>query len=169
MQINEVLNKEDETLAEFAERLFAFVVENPVERLVYDLRWNRGGNSTLMRPLVIGIIKAEEIDQRGRFFTIIGRQTFSAAQSLVNELEKYTNVLFVGEPTASRVNFYADNHKIILPHSGLKVRASYVLMQHMHFRDDRRWTAPHLAVDLSSEDYRRNRDPAMEVILNLEY
>jgi tetratricopeptide (TPR) repeat protein len=33
-------------------------------------------------------------------------------------------------------------------------------------RDTRRWIVPHLAAELSSEDYRTNHDPAMKAILN---
>jgi hypothetical protein len=55
-QLNQVANKEKETLADFSKRLFAFVEANPVEKLVFDLRLNRGGNGTLLRPLEIAIV-----------------------------------------------------------------------------------------------------------------
>jgi len=166
VQINEMKDKQDQTIANFAQQIFAFIDENLVENFVYDLRWNRGGDNTLIYPLITGVIRANSINQRGNFFTIIGRQTFSAGQSLVNELEKYTNVLFVGEPTASHVNFYSDSHKIYLPNSKIKVRASFVLEQKMHYLDNRIWTQPHILAALSSEDYRNNIDPAMNAILN---
>ena len=41
-------------------------------------------------------------------FVIIGRRTFSACQNLVNELDNYTNAIFIGEPTAENINFYGD-------------------------------------------------------------
>ena len=59
-----------------------------------------------------------------KLFTIIGRSTWSATQFLVNEMEKYTNTLFVGEPTGGKVNSYGDSRKIILPNSGITVRVS---------------------------------------------
>ena len=128
------------------------------------MRANGGGNNALNRPLLLGILKSK-IDERGKLFTIIGRGTFSAAQNLINELDKYTNTIFVGEPTGEKVNHYGDPVRIELPNSGIVVRVSSLLWQDMDPRDRRQWTAPHLAAELTSDDYRTNTDPAMRAIL----
>lgn len=166
VQFNEVGNKTDETLANFSKRLFDFVDANPVDRLVLDVRLNRGGNGEFNRPLLLGIIKNNKINQKGKLFTIIGRSTFSAAQFLVNDLEKYTNTLFVGEPSGSKGNSYGDSRRITLPNSGITVRVSVYYWQAWSPWDTRFWTAPHLTAELTSEDYRLNNDPAMKTILN---
>ena len=164
-QINQVTNKETETFADFSKRLLAFVEANAVEKLILDLRLNRGGNGELLRPLEIGLIKSK-IDERGRLFTIMGRSTWSAAQFLLNRLEKYTNTIFVGEPSGSRGNVYGDSRKITLPNSGITVRVSVYYWQDWSPWDMRQWTAPHLTAELTSEDYRANRDPALLAVLN---
>jgi tetratricopeptide (TPR) repeat protein len=166
VQYNGIANKENETIADFARRVFAFVDSHPVDRFVLDLRWNSGGNNYLNKPLLLGIIKSNKIDQRGKLFAIIGRHTFSAAQNLVNDLEKYTNVTFVGEPTAERPNFYADAARIVLPNSGIGVRASALWWQDLDSRDTRQWTGPHVAVELASKDYIDGSDPVMKTILS---
>ena len=166
VQINQVGDKDTETLAEFCTRLFAFVDANPVEKFILDLRLNRGGNGGLLRPLVTGIIKARKIDQPGKLFAIIGRSTWSAAQFLLDELEQYTNTLFVGEPSGSKGNAYGDSRKITLPNSGITVRVSVFWWQHWHPLDTRRWTAPHLTAELTSKDYRTNSDPALKAIFS---
>jgi hypothetical protein len=165
VQFNQVGNKEDETVEAFAKRLFAFVESRPVERLVLDLRLNRGGNGALNRPLLLGIIRSTKVDQKGRLFTITGRGTWSAAQMLVNELEKYTNTTFVGEPTGGKRNAYGDSHRIVLPNSGITVRVSTLWWQGDE-RDRRQWTAPEVAADLTFEDYRANNDPALIAALD---
>lgn len=165
VQLNQVADKDTETLADFAERLFAFAAANPVEKLILDLRLNRGGNGTLLRPFEIGLIKSK-LDQPGKLFTIIGRSTWSAAQFLLNHLEKYTNTLFVGEPSGSKGNVYGDSRKITLPKSGITVRASVYYWQDWNPWDTRLWTAPHLTAELTSEDYRANVDPALKAILS---
>jgi tetratricopeptide (TPR) repeat protein len=164
-QINQVSNKEAETLAEFSKRLLSFAEDNPVEKLVLDLRLNRGGNGSLLRPLEIGLIKSK-LNQPGKLFTIIGRSTWSAAQFLLNRLEKYTEVTFVGEPSGSSGNVYGDSRKITLPNSGITIRVSVYYWQEWDPWDTRVWTAPHLTAELTSEDYRANADPALKVILN---
>jgi tetratricopeptide (TPR) repeat protein len=164
-QINQVTNKETETLADFSKRLLAFAEANPVEKLILDLRLNRGGNGSLLRPLEIGLIKSK-MDQRGKLFTIMGRSTWSAAQFLLNRLEKYTNTIFVGEPSGSSGNVYGDSRKITLPNSGITVRVSVYYWQDWNPWDTRRWTAPDLTTELTSADYRDNVDPALKAILN---
>jgi hypothetical protein len=165
LQFNQTQNKPDESFADFCQRVFEFVDRHTVERFVLDIRMNTGGRGSLNRPLLLGLMAAKKISQRGKLFTIIGRRTFSAAMGLAIELEKYTNTLFVGEPTGATLNGYGEGVFLKLPHSGLAVQYSA-----LHFQsnptDTRRWIAPQLAAELSSEDYRANRDRAMEAILN---
>jgi tetratricopeptide (TPR) repeat protein len=165
VQLNQVTNKEDETLADFSRRLAAFIDANPVEKLVLDLRLNRGGNGTLLPPLVAALVKSK-INKPNKFFTIIGRSTFSAAQFLVNNLERYTDTIFVGEPSGSKGNSYGDSRRIYMPNSGITVRTSIYYWQDWHPLDTREWTAPHLTAELSSEDYRASVDPALRLITN---
>ncbi len=162
-QINQVRDKEKETLGAFSERLFAFIAANPVEKLILDLRLNRGGNGGLLRPLITGIIKSK-VDDRGKLFAIIGRSTWSAAQFLLVYLEQWTNAIFVGEPSGSKGNHYGDSRKITLPNSGITVRASVYQWQDWSPWDLRQWTAPHLTAELTADDYRNNTDPAMKAI-----
>jgi tetratricopeptide (TPR) repeat protein len=165
LQLNQVNNKDDETLAEFSKRLSAFIDANAIEKLVLDLRLNRGGNGSLLPPFVTALIKSK-INKPGKFFTIIGRSTFSAAQFLVNNLERYTDTLFVGEPSGSKGNIYGDSRRIYMPNSGITVRTSVYYWQDWHPLDTREWTAPHLTAELSSEEYRTNTDPALKMIMS---
>lgn len=165
VQQNGVANKQDEPVADFYKRVFDFVETNPVEKFVLDLRHNGGGNNTLNRQVVIGLVKSK-INRRGKLFVITGRQTFSAAQNLVNQIEKYTDAIFVGEPTAGHPNHYGDNRPFTLPNSGLVVRASTLWWQDLDPRDERQWTAPEIAAEISSEDYRSGRDPVLQAVLD---
>jgi hypothetical protein len=165
VQHNEIGNKPDEPVTAFYKRVMDFAAANPVEKMVIDLRNNGGGNNGLNRPVVIGLVKSK-LDERGRLFVITGRRTFSAAQNLVNELEKYTNAIFVGEPTAGHPNHYGDNRPVILPNSKLEVRVSTLYWQDMDPRDNRPWTAPEIAAEVSSADYRDGRDPMLQAVID---
>lgn len=164
VQQNEVGNKPDEPVAAFYKRVMDFAAANPVEKIVIDLRNNGGGNNGLNRLVVIGLIKSK-LDERGRLFVITGRRTFSAAQNFVNELEKYTTAIFVGEPTAGHPNHYGDNRAIALPNSKIGARVSTLNWQDMDPRDNRPWTAPEIAAEISSADYRDGRDPALQAVI----
>lgn len=154
-----------EPLPLFYIRLFAAIDSIRPDHLVLDLRANGGGNNFFNLPLVQGIVRRPWLDQRGRFFTIISGHTFSAAMNLVNELERYTNVTFVGEPTGNAPNLYGDARPLILPNSGIRVNVSSIYWQTMNPGDPRRFVPPAIAVTVTSADYRNNVDPVLEAIL----
>jgi len=139
-----------------------------VDYLILDIRLNDGGNNLLNRPLVHHLIRCDRINRWGGFFTIIGRQTFSAAMNLAVDLERSTRVLFVGEPTGASPNHYGENGVIVLPHSGLEVSVSTLWWQYSTPYDDRPWIAPDLPARLSTVDYVANRDPAVDAALDYE-
>jgi hypothetical protein len=165
VQYNKVGDAPAETIADFAERLRAFVDSAPVNRVVLDLRLNRGGDGTLNQPLVLSLIRSPKLEGPGHLFVIIGRSTFSAAQFLVHDLEEYTDAVFVGEPTAGKPNSYGDSRRITLPNSGITVRASVYHWQRTHPLDTRPWKGPDIAAELTSREYRANVDPALREIL----
>ena len=164
VQINRVGDKTDETLAHFAGRLRDEIAATKPEKVAIDLRLNRGGDGTLIVPVVRALIQSESIDRKGRLFAIIGPATFSAAQMFVDALEKYANVTFVGEPTGSKGNAYGDSRKIVLPNSGITVRASIYYWQDWHPMDSRDATYPQIPAPLTIDAYRNNIDPALEAI-----
>ena len=165
VQYNQVANAPGETVADFAARLRAFLDSAAVDRLVLDLRLNRGGDGSLNQPLVSSLIRSPKLEGPGRLFVVIGRGTFSAAQLLVQDLEEYSDAVFVGEPTAGKPNSYGDSDRITLPNNGISVRASIVYWQRSHPLDSRQWKGPDVTAELTSRDYRNNVDPAMREIL----
>ena len=165
VQFNRVLDKDDETLEGFFDGVFAFVTSHDVDRLVLDMRHNGGGNNYLVPPIVKGIMRSPKLNQRGKVFVLIGRHTFSAAQNTVDWLKKWTDAIFVGEPTGSSPNQYADAVPVPLPKSGLAPQVSTVLWQDIDERSKDRWLAPDLAVEMRGEDYRRGVDPILDVAL----
>ncbi len=164
VHFNRTLNKPEESIATFSKKVFEFADNNPVDKFVLDLRDNTGGNLLLNKPIIIGLIKAK-FNERGKLFVIIGRRTFSAAQYLVNELEKYTNAIFVGEPTGSSPNLYGDPIIMTLPNSKMPFRVS--TLWHQTDPTDRRiWTAPEIFAPLTAADFQNNVDPAFQAIIN---
>ncbi|MEL6810708.1 MAG: tetratricopeptide repeat protein [Bacteroidota bacterium] len=163
---SKVRNQEDETLAEFYKRLFEFIDTHEVEKLIYDVRLNGGGNNFLNKPLITGVIETKKINQRGKFFVITGRNTFSACQNLVNRLDNYTNVIFVGEATSENINFYGDARRVTLPNSKLNTYLSWAWWQDKAPWENGEWMAPHIAVSMTSTDYFTNQDPTLAAALN---
>lgn len=155
----------EEDIQSFYTRLFDFIENNEVEKLILDVRLNGGGNNYKNRPIITGIIKNKKINNIGSLFVIIGRRTFSACQNLVNELENYTNAIFVGEPTAENVNFYGDNRPITLPNSNMPIYLSYAWWQDKPAWENAEWLAPSIPMDISFEEYSTNQDPVLAAAL----
>jgi len=163
-QFNLVINQNGEPLADFAGRLATAVEQPSVERLVIDLRNNTGGDNTLLRPLLVALIRSK-VNRRGGIFAITGPTTFSAAQNFVNRLENYTEAIYVGEPTSENVNFYGDPAGITLPHSHLEAAVSRLWWQDKDPRDKRAATFPEFAIEPTFRDYVAGTDPALQYAL----
>ncbi len=164
-QYNRVINDKQETLTMFAERLFKFIDEHDVEKLVIDMRWNNGGNTFLSQPLLYGLIKSNKVNQHGKLFVIIGRRTFSAAQNTATFFERHTKAIFVGEPTGSSPNFVGEETPFVLPYSKVTVNVSDLYWQSSWPMDYRTWIAPQIYAPPTFAAYRSNHDSAMEAVL----
>ncbi|HEV7860722.1 MAG TPA: tetratricopeptide repeat protein [Pyrinomonadaceae bacterium] len=164
-QYNKVINGPQESLAQFTERLFKFINEHEVEKLVIDMRWNNGGNTFLEMPLIHALISNAKINREGKLFVVIGRRTFSAAQNGATFIERNTKAIFVGEPTGSSPNFVGEETIFTLPYSRIQANVSDLYWQSSWPFDYRTWIAPQIYTPPSFEAYRLNRDPAMEAIM----
>ena len=163
-----VFDQEGQTIKDFYAEVFKYIEDNNVERLVIDVRLNGGGNNYNNKSVITGLIKSEAINQIGNLMVIIGRRTFSACQNLVNEMSNYTNAVFVGEPTAENINFYGDNRPVELPNSKLTAYLSFAWWQDKAQWENGPWLAPHLAVEMSFEEYKNNEDPVLETALSFD-
>lgn len=163
-QFNSVVDTQGESMATFTRRLFAALDSTAAEALVIDLRWNNGGNSRLLPPLIQGIMERPRLNQREKLFAITGPYTFSAAMNAATMLDRHTQVMLVGEPTVSSPNFVGESNVITLPWSGVPVSISDYFWQTSWPMDYRTSLAPELYAPLTFHAYRAKRDPAMEAI-----
>jgi hypothetical protein len=169
VQCNFILNAGDESFTEFFTRVFAFADTTNVDKFVLDLRFNGGGDNTLLPVVVQNLVKRDRLNAPGKLFVIIGRGTQSAAENLVNRLQRDTKATFVGEPTGERPNEFGDPWPFILPSSHIEVHVASIRWEDIDPRDDRDWTGPDLAAELTSSDYASNVDPAMNAILRASF
>lgn len=160
-QLNEIQER-GESLDAFFARALAAADSLNARRFVLDLRHNGGGNGDLNRAIVRALLRSR-FDERGRLFVITSRCTFSAAQMLICDLERWTFPIFVGEPSASRSNHYGDSALLVLPNQQITVRVSTLWWQ-WDPRDTRPWIAVNRAAPLTVDAYRTGRDPALEAI-----
>jgi tetratricopeptide (TPR) repeat protein len=166
-QFNQVVDKKDESLADFAKRLRKSLDENRVRNLIVDLRHNNGGNTYLYPELVRTLVHFDAGGDDRKFYVLIGRGTYSAAMNFGIDVERFTRAVFVGEPTGGKPNSHGDESPTVLPYSGLNFLLSCVYWQLASPRDTRLFITPSIPVTLTAEDYFANRDPALDAILRL--
>jgi len=151
-------------LGDFTEAIMNQIKKNDVERLILDLRNNRGGNSTLLDPFIDKIRKCEKINQAGRLYVVIGRDTFSSALLNAYALKNKTNAIFIGEPTGGKPNCYGEVQYFKLNNSKVEIRYStkyYKLIK----SDTVLSLSPDVELLPTFRDYIENRDPCLEYVL----
>ncbi len=163
-----VFNHDSETLKDFYKRLFAFIDTHEVEKLIYDVRLNGGGNNYNNPPLIKGLLARPKINKKGNLFYIIGRNTFSACQNLTNEIENYTEAIIIGEPTSENKNFYGDATKVTLPNSKINAYLSFAWWQDMPQWENADATVPHFSKEMTFDQYSNNEDPVLDLAMNID-
>jgi hypothetical protein len=166
VQYNQVQDGESLTVAQFADSLTRVLQRSSARHLIVDLRRNNGGNNGLNRPLVRALV-AFDVVPGHHLWVLTGRTTFSAAQNFLNNVERWTNATFVGEPSGSKPNFAGEDTELLLPYSGLRGSISTRWWQDASPLDRRQWIAPQVSVAVRSTDYFANRDPVLEAVLSL--
>lgn len=168
-QINQIIDTPDKKFKSFNDDLFNRVKASKPKCLVIDLRWNGGGSSFLNIHLIKNIIQHKEYDNKDKLFVLIGKETFSAAQNLVTDLQYFTNATFIGTPTGSKPNFIGEGTNITLPYSGLMA----VISNNYHQGgqgmsiDGRKWITPDHLSSFSINALNECYDPAFNSVINL--
>lgn len=162
-RIDEIGDAENVRLANFVMSAVETAEERNA-RLVIDLRNNFGGMGDLNRTLVLALAQSDALNRIGRTFIVTGPRTFSAAQMLVNDLERYTWALFVGEATGSHPDHFGDARKIRLENSGLTLRVSTLHWSSPMANDQRQATNPDIPAPWTSSTYFGGGDPALAAI-----
>ncbi|MBA3667694.1 MAG: hypothetical protein H0W65_08225 [Sphingomonas sp.] len=117
-------------LAENARALFDHVDAVGAKALVFDLRFNGGGNFTLPRRFIIPEIRRRAtLMAPGHLYVLVGRHTFSAAMTNAIDFKRDLKATLVGEPIGARPNGYQENGMITLPQSNLRVSVSTLYYQ----------------------------------------
>jgi hypothetical protein len=164
-QINQIRNGDTQSLQDFGRELRERMADGGYSHLVLDLRHNNGGNGYLNWPFVRELVRTDALDHPDRLFVITGRRTFSAAMLLSSMIEFHTDAIFVGEPTGSSPQFYGEDTHFRLPYSGLAGSISSRWFQNRFIADDERpWIGPDIVAELTLDDLRKGRDPALEAI-----
>lgn len=131
------------------------------DKLVIDIRMNRGGSSPILEPF-IKKVRSSEFNQEGRLYVITGKDTYSSAVLNALRLRSRTDAHFVGEATGGAPNHYGEVKQFTLPNHEINIRYS---TKYFHWLDEETDTlVPDTEIEELFADYRRGHDPVLEWI-----
>lgn len=155
-------NDKSGRLNDFNNEVLNFIENNEVNKFVIDIRNNSGGGENRLGTLIDGI-KDNKINDKNRFFVIVGRPTFSAAIIDAVRWRSELNATFVGESTSGKPNHYGSVKKFSLPNSKLNVQYS---TKYAKTGDDERDSfIPDKTIEISIDDYVNKKDPVLNYII----
>ena len=146
---------------DFQEQIFLDLKNKGVKKLVFDMRFNGGGNSIYVSNFVKKL-KRKGIDKKVKIFVIIGRSTFSSAILNTIDFEKNTSAITVGEETGGKPNHYGEIKGFILPSS--KVEVIYSTKYFKNIENDISTIVPKVTIQSSFQDFINGIDPVYEWI-----
>jgi C-terminal processing protease CtpA/Prc len=133
-----------------------------VQKLVIDLRFNGGGDSRVLHPLIRTLERDYREGREYELYTIIGRGTFSSAVLNAIDLDQRAGAVLVGEPSAGRPNHYGEVKSMRLPHSGM--RLFYSTKYFSRYEKDTDALYPDISARWSFADITTWDDEAMEAV-----
>jgi len=164
VQYNVCDNMKDKPFDQFAKELFAFIDSHSVARLIIDLRYNGGGNESVLDPFIDGVLARSDLNKKGKFFAIIGRGTFSSAMQNALTLRERSHITLMGEATGGKPNHFGEIRRFKLPNSGLLIQYS-TRRWRMMWGDDPLALEPDIRINRTIDDVLAGRDPALEAAL----
>jgi hypothetical protein len=90
------------------------------EKVIVDLRYNSGGNSSILEPLIDTLASLQK-KQEFTLDVLIGSDTFSSALINAVHLDQRTDCRLAGTPTGGSVNHYGEILSFTLKNSGIPV------------------------------------------------
>ncbi len=164
VQYNVCQESPDLPMATFTESIRKELTEKPYKVVVFDLRYNTGGNSEVFRPM-LDMIKGLKSEKDLQVYTLIGKNTFSSA--IINAIQTKDELgsTLVGSATGGNVNGYGEvksfelkNHPFVGTYS-----TKYFELIEGYDKDS---LYPDVDVAQTLEDYLNGKDTEVEWLLN---
>ncbi|RCW58718.1 S41 family peptidase [Halanaerobium sp. ST460_2HS_T2] len=157
-------NSELPSFAAEESEILNYIKNKEIDKLVIDLRFNSGGDSSQGTEL------AEKLSKyRDQFETyiIIGADTFSSAIINALDFKKQLDGYLIGTATMGKPNHYGEVRTFNLPNTGLRVSYSTNYFKLLE-NSDPDSLYPDITVETKFEDFLSGRDSILEIIKNID-
>lgn len=167
IQYNSCQEAAELSMQEFADAVGGFLAEGKYKRLIFDLRYNGGGDSSVLWPLTEALAEYQR-DNGLETYVLIGPDTFSSAIINAIELREALGATLVGQPTGGSVNGYGEILSFQLPNLPLCASYSTNYFEMAPGYPEGESLLPEKTVEPTFADYRTGRDAAVAAVLAME-
>jgi len=164
IQYNVCQESPDLPMATFVETIKKELMDKPYATVVFDLRYNTGGDAEVIRPM-LDMIKALKDEKALEIYTLIGKNTFSSAIINAIQTKEELGSTFIGTATGGTVNgfgsmsaFDLKNHPFVVTYS-----TAYLELIEGYNKDA---LYPDVVVVQTLEDYIDGIDTEIKWLLN---
>lgn len=152
----------------FEDMINEMMTNSNYDEIVFDVRWNMGGNRWIMQPLLEKY--KDELVQK-KISIIVGKSTYSAAFQFVEDcLQLFDEVFIYGEESGQAINNYTEINRIDLPALNctmiVPTMEDYVPEIEKRYEDMERGIIPDEEIYQTYEDYLKGIDTIYEFIKN---
>lgn len=156
----------DLPVAEFAEFITTKSEELDARCLVIDLRFNGGGDETVIWPMMAALEGFERFKDKGDIIVLISRYTYSSAMSNAHQFRDRCGAVLIGEPTGGKPNHFGQLGSFTLPNSGLTVHHSTKYFHKVEGDPDAVY--PDVLVGITSNDFFSGKDPVLDTAIRYQ-
>jgi|SRR5579864_2287063 len=168
IQYNRCRNDPKKSFKAFTQELFRFVddLRNPkkIERVIVDLRFNSGGDSSIVEPLLEGLKSRSRLSAKGHLYALIGRSTFSSWMMAAINFREDLHAILIGEASGSKPNEYGEVKTLTLPNSEIKIRYTTKYFQLLQDSDPLA-LEPDIPIRRSIADFLSGQDQVLDAAL----
>ncbi len=152
-------------MSEFAAAVDGLLAGNGYEKVVVDLRYNSGGDSSVWWPL-LDALELRQKEQGFPVYTLIGADTFSSGIIDALESRERLSATLIGSPTGGSVNGYGELESFTLPHMPITVSYSTKYFELVPGYEGSS-LVPDILVETTLADYLAGRDTVVEAVLEM--
>lgn len=155
----------------FIEEIINTVNTKEVEKFIFDLRGNIGGNIEFTERIFNSLNNRtawrDNLDKGNKFFVITDNRIYSCGVATCMYLKSFTNATFVGEATGGNVLIFSvcPNDTFYLPNT--KIQAACSSAQTRIYKTNVSGNfQPDIVIERSFEEYLQGRDAFFDYIIN---
>lgn len=156
-------NQKLPSFSEFHKAIIDSILQNDFDKIVFDIRFNGGGNSSQGTKLIEELSTIDKIKTKGKLYVITGRDSYSSAIINIMDFINMTNAILVGEETSGKPNHLGEIRSFKLPSSNLSLQYSTKYFK----RTDKnlKTITPDKIIEPSFTEFKNGNDPVFEWIL----